>query len=234
MLFLLFCFQNTQNFEFFSFLCYVLVYCHNTAGSAVNEARLVSTGISGEVYRAVNLTLTILLGKPLSIKLNSNTSVVLFPDAVSCADIWFPTESNFKPYVDEEVKRQHFSGTELLKKGTTVTASSPNHFQSKPENATSLRTGNLHCSQTEKVTINEESHWEDQLPLENFSYAMEDPLATGYPKSTHQQNETCAVFKGNACTDDIEEEERKQVLNRPTSTLLTPTNLSLGKISEKK
>ena len=109
MLFLLFCFQNTQNFEFFSFLCYVLVYCHNTAGSAVNEARLVSTGISGEVYRAVNLTLTLLLGKPLSIKLNSNTSVVLFPDAVSCADIWFPTESNFKPYVDEEVKRQHFS-----------------------------------------------------------------------------------------------------------------------------
>ena len=62
-----------------------------------------------KVYRAVNLTLTILLGKPLSIKLNSNTSVVLFPDAVSCADIWFPTESNFKPYVDEEVKRQHFS-----------------------------------------------------------------------------------------------------------------------------
>ena len=187
-----------------------------------------------KVYRAVNLTLTILLGKPLSIKLNSNTSVVLFPDAVSCADIWFPTESNFKPYVDEEVKRQHFSGTELLKKGITVTASSPNHSQSKQENATSLRTGNLHCSQTEKVTINEKSRREDQLPLKNFSYAMEGPLATGYPKSTHQQNETCAVFKGNSCTDDIEEEERKQVLNRPTSTLLTPTNLSLGKISEKK
>ncbi|RMX55501.1 hypothetical protein pdam_00020558, partial [Pocillopora damicornis] len=155
-------------------------------------------------------------------------------DAVSCADIWFPTESNFKPYVDEEVKRQHFSGTELLKKGITVTASSPNHSQSKQENATSLRTGNLHCSQTEKVTINEKSRREDQLPLKNFSYAMEGPLATGYPKSTHQQNETCAVFKGNSCTDDIEEEERKQVLNRPTSTLLTPTNLSLGKISEKK
>ena len=187
-----------------------------------------------KVYRAVNLTLPMLLGKPLSIKINSNTSVVLFPDAGSCADILFPTEYNFKPYVDEEVKRQHFSGTELLKKGTTVTASSPNHFQSKPENATSLRTGNLHCSQTEKVTINEKSRREDQLPLKNFSYAMEGPLATGYPKSTHQQNETCAVFKGNACTDDIEEEERKQVLNRPTSTLLTPTNLSLGKISEKK
>ena len=162
------------------------------------------------MYRAVNLTLTMLLGKPLSIKINSNTSVVLFLDAGSCADILFPTEYNFKPYVDEEVKRQHFSGTELLKKGTTVTASSPNHFQSKLENATSLRTGNLHCSQTEKVTINEKSRREDQLPLKNFSYAMEGPLATGYPKSTHQQNETCAVFKGNACTDDIEEEERKQ------------------------
>ena len=186
------------------------------------------------MYRAVNLTLTMLLGKPLSIKINSNTSVVLFPDAGSCADISFPTEYNFKPYVDEEVKRQHFSGTELLKKGITVTASSPNHSQSKQENATSLRTGNLHCSQTEKVTINEKSRREDQLPLKNFSYAMEGPLATGYPKSTHQQNETCAVFKGNSCTDDIEEEERKQVLNRPTSTLLTPTNLSLGKISEKK
>ncbi|CAH3131585.1 unnamed protein product [Pocillopora meandrina] len=37
-------------------------------------------------------------------------------DAGSCADISFPTEYNFKPYVDEEVKRQHFSGTELLKK----------------------------------------------------------------------------------------------------------------------
>nr|XP_058964905.1 uncharacterized protein LOC131791573 [Pocillopora verrucosa] len=154
-------------------------------------------------------------------------------DAGSCADILFPIEYNFKPYVDEEVKRQHFSGTELLKKGTTVTASSPNHFQSKPENATSLRTGNLHCSQTEKVTINEESHREDQLPLENFSYAMEGPLATGYLKSTHQQNETCAVFKSNACTDDIEE-ERKQVTDRLTSTFLTATNLSLGKISEKK
>ena len=55
----------------------------------------------------------------------------------------------------------------------------------------------------------------------------------GYPKSTHRQNETCAVFKGNTCTDDIEE-ERKQVSDRPTSILLTPTNLSLGKISEKK
>ena len=162
-----------------------------------------------KVYRAVNSTLTMLLGKPLSIKINSNTSVVLFPDAGSCADISFPTEYNFKPYVDEEVKRQHFSGTELLKKGTTVTASSPKHFQSKQENATSLRTGNLHCSQREKVTINEKSRREDQLLLENFSYAMEGPLATGYPKSTHQQNETCAVFKGNACTDDIEEEERK-------------------------
>ena len=59
------------------------------------------------------------------------------------------------------------------------------------------------------MTINEKSRREDQLLLENFSYAMEGPLATGYPKSTHQQNETCAVFKGNACTDDIEEEERK-------------------------
>ena len=185
------------------------------------------------MYRAVNLTLTMLLGKPLSIKINSNTSVVLFPDAGSCADISFPTEYNFKPYVDEEVKRQHFSGTELLKKGTTVTASSPKHFQSKQENATSLRTGNLHCSQREKVTINEKSRREDQLLLENFSYAMEGPLATGYPKSTHQQNETCAVFKGNTCTDDIEE-ERKQVSDRLMSTLLTPTNLSLGKISEKK
>ena len=159
---------------------------------------------------------------------------MLFPDARSCADISFPTEYNFKPYVDEEVKRQHFSGTEHLKKGTTVTASSPNRSQNKQENATSLRTGNLHCSQTEKVTINEKSRREDQLPLENFSYAMEGSLATGYPKSTHQQNETCAVFKGYACTDDIEEEERKQVLDRPTSTLLTPTNLSLGKISEKR
>ena len=82
-----------------------------------------------KVYRAVNLTLTMLLGKPLSIKINSNTSVVLFPDAGSCADISFPTEYNFKPYVDEEVKRQHFSGTELLKKGTTVTASSPTTFR---------------------------------------------------------------------------------------------------------
>ena len=100
------------------------------------------------MYRAVNLTLTMLLGKPLSIKINSNTSVVLFPDAGSCADISFPTEYNFKPYVDEEVKRQHFSGTELLKKGTTVTASSSNHSESKQENATSLRNGNL---QTEKV-----------------------------------------------------------------------------------
>ena len=62
---------------------------------------------------------------------------------------------------------------------------------------------------------------------------MEGPLATGYPKSTHQQNETCAVFKSNACTDDIEE-ERKQVTDRLTSTLLTATNLSLEKISEKK
>ena len=97
----------------------------------------------------------------------------------------FPTEYNFKPYVDEEVKRQHFSGTELLKKGTTVTASSPKHFQSKQENATSLRTGNLHCSQREKVTINEKSRREDQLLLENFSYAMEGPLATGYPKSNN-------------------------------------------------
>ena len=94
---------------------------------------------------------------------------MLFLDAGSCADILFPTEYNFKPYVDEEVKRQHFSGTELLKKGTTVTASSPNHFQSKPENATSLRTGNLHCSQTEKVTINEESHREDQLHHNRFN-----------------------------------------------------------------
>ena len=150
---------------------------------------------------------------------------MLFLDAGSCADILFPTEYNFKPYVDEEVKRQHFSGTELLKKGTTVTASSPKHFQSKQENATSLRTGNLHCSQREKVTINEKSRREDQLLLENFSYAMEGPLATGYPKSTHQQNETCAVFKGNTCTDD------KQVSDRLMSTLLTPTNLSLGKIS---
>ncbi|CAH3165116.1 unnamed protein product [Pocillopora meandrina] len=155
------------------------------------------------------------------------------PDAGSCADISFPTEYNFKPYVDEEVKRQHFSGTELLKKGTTVTASSSKHFQSKQENATSLRTGNLHCSQREKVTINEKSRQEDQLLLENFSYAMEGPLATGYPKSIHQQNETCAVFKGNTCTDDIEE-ERKQVSDRLMSTLLTPTNLSLGKFSEKK
>ena len=154
---------------------------------------------------------------------------MLFLDAGSCADILFPTEYNFKPYVDEEVKRQHFSGTELLKKGTTVTASSPKHFQSKQENATSLRAGNLH-SQREKVTINEKSRREDQLLLENFSYAMEGPLATGYPKSTHQQNETCAVFKGNTCTDDIEEES-KQVLDRLMSTLLTPTNLSLGKIS---
>ena len=158
---------------------------------------------------------------------------MLFLDAGSCADILFPTEYNFKPYVDEEVKRQHFSGTELLKKGTTVTASSPNHSQSKQENATSLRTGNLHCSQTEKVTINEESRREDQLPLENFSYAMEGPLATGYPKSTHQQNETCAVFKSNACTDDIEE-ERKQVTDRLTSTLLTATNLSFWKKFQKK
>ena len=62
---------------------------------------------------------------------------------------------------------------------------------------------------------------------------MEGPLATGYPRSTHQQNETCAVFKSNACTDDIEE-ERKQVTDRLTSTLLTATNLSLEKISEKK
>ncbi|RMX42519.1 hypothetical protein pdam_00024435 [Pocillopora damicornis] len=50
-------------------------------------------------------------------------------DAGSCADILFPTDYNFKPYVDEEVKRQHFSGTELLKKGTTVTASSPTTFR---------------------------------------------------------------------------------------------------------
>ena len=127
------------------------------------------------MYRAVNLTLTMLLGKPLSIKINSNTSVVLFPDAGSCADISFPTEYNFKPYVDEEVKRQHFSGTELLKKGTTVAASSSNHSQSKQENATSLRNGNLHCSQTKKVTIYEKSRREDQLPLKNFSYAMEGP-----------------------------------------------------------
>ena len=28
---------------------------------------------------------------------------MLFPDAGSCADISFPTEYNFKPYVDEEV-----------------------------------------------------------------------------------------------------------------------------------
>ena len=83
------------------------------------------------------------------------------------------------------------------------------------------------------MTINEKSRREDQLLQENFSYAMEGPLATGYPKSTHQQNETCAVFKGNTCTDDIEE-ERKQVSDRLMSTLLTPTNLSLGKISEKK
>ena len=96
-----------------------------------------------------------------------------------------------------------------------------------------MRTGNLHCSQTEKVTINEESHREDQLPLENFSYAMEGPLATGYPKSTHHQNETCAVFKSNACTDDIEE-ERKQVTDRLTSTLLTATNLSFWKKFQKK
>ena len=68
-----------------------------------------------KVYGAVNLTLTMLLGKPLSIKINSNTSAVLFPDAGSCADISFPIEYNFKPYIDEEVKRQHFSGTELLK-----------------------------------------------------------------------------------------------------------------------
>ena len=83
------------------------------------------------------------------------------------------------------------------------------------------------------MTVNEKSLQEDQLLLENFSYAMEGPLATGYSKSTHQQNGTCAVFKGNACTDDIEK-ERKQVSDRLMSTLLTPTNLSLGKISEKK
>ena len=44
---------------------------------------------------------------------------------------------------------------------------------------------------------------------------------------------TCAVFKSNACTDDIEE-KRKQVTDRLTSTLLTATILSLGKISGKK
>ena len=84
------------------------------------------------------------------------------------------------------------------------------------------------------MTINEKSRREDQLPLENFSYAMEGSLATGYPKSTHQQNETCAVFKGYACTDDIEEEERKQVLDRPTSTLLTPTKSFSGENFKKK
>ena len=64
-------------------------------------------------------------------------------------------------------------------------------------------------------------------------YAMEGPLATGYPRSTHQQNETCAVFKSNACTDDIEE-ERKQVTDRLTSTLLTATNISFWKKFQKK
>lgn len=148
-------------------------------------------------------------------------------DAGSCTDISFPTEYNFKPYVDEEVKRQHFSGTELLKRGTTVTSLSPNHSRTKQENVTSLRIGNLLSSQIDKATINEESPRVNQLPLDNSRYAMEGPLATGQPKPTHPQNRMFPLAKGIANTHDTEE-ERKEVPDRLTSTSQTPTNLSLG------
>ena len=174
-----------------------------------------------------------------------NINVILFSDAGSYTDISIsPGQYKFKPFIDEDIKRQHFSGAELLKKGTAVLHNNhhiahpflqTNHNQTKQENhvkrtfVTSEKPGNLQCSNAAKMTKDEKGHQAVLLPeVKNYRYAVEGPLATRNPTPTRLQNKKYSLFKKeNACTDVaycVKDEKESSISFK--SALPSPKNLS--------
>ncbi|KAJ7327820.1 hypothetical protein OS493_026099 [Desmophyllum pertusum] len=98
-----------------------------------------------------------------------------------------PEQYISKPHVDEEIKRQHFSGTELLKRGTKVLY---NSYKMSPSLLTKQKKENESCSLTTTgnpgntrrsnsvIVMDEKCEKAGLLPVENTRYAMEGPLTT--------------------------------------------------------
>ena len=175
-----------------------------------------------------------------------NINVILFSDVESYTDIAVAPGQymhKFKPFVEEDIKRQHFSGVELLKKGTAVLHSDhqiaypflqTNHNQTKQENdikrtfVTSENPGNLQCSNAATTRKDEKGHQAVLLPeVNNSRYAIEGPLATGNPTPTRLQNKRSSLFhKETPCTDVaycVKDEKESSISFK--STLPSPKNL---------
>ena len=72
-----------------------------------------------------------------------------------------------KPHVDQEIERQHFSGAELLKRGTTMLLSGQEVFS--PLQAKETEDNDIkNASQT--TSVNSEN-----MQIGNSRYAMEGP-----------------------------------------------------------
>ena len=150
-------------------------------------------------------------------------NLLFFSDAAAAyTDILIPPEQYIsKPHVDEEIKRQHFSGTELLKRGTTTVLYRSNKILSpslltkqEKENiakdcslAESVNSANMTCS-NEAIVMDEKSNKSDLLLVKNCRYAMEGPLTTSKPTPARPQNKSL-LHKEKISTGDKEMKEKE-------------------------
>ncbi|KAL9958231.1 hypothetical protein ACROYT_G035219 [Oculina patagonica] len=136
-----------------------------------------------------------------------------------------PEQYVSKPHVDEDIKGQHFSGTELLKTGTTTVlyssrkTSSPvltnQNKESYVKNVSQAPIKNYGNSQwpNEVIVMDEKSNNADQLPVENSRYAMEGPLTSSKPTPTRPQNKRSPLYKEKINSGDIVKKERATSIN---------------------
>ena len=106
-----------------------------------------------------------------------------------------------KPHVDQEIERQHFSGAELLKRGTTMLYSgqkvvSPLLAKETEENDIK------NASQT--TSVNSEN-----IQIGNSRYAMEGPLTTNIRTSTHPPNKRSLTYSDSIYAGNLEKDERE-------------------------
>ena len=113
--------------------------------------------------------------------------------------------------MDEEIERQHFSGNELLKKGTSVLYNG--HKSLSPFLAKRTKENDLKNS-SQETSVNSAN-----MQIDNSRYAMEGPLATTIPTSTHPRNKISLPRKDRTCTSNLEKDEKKTSVSSRSATL---------------
>ena len=107
--------------------------------------------------------------------------------------------------MDKEIERQHFSGNELLKKGTSVLFNS--HKILSPLLAKETKENDLKIS-CQAASVNSANMQRDYS-----RYAMEGPHTTNISTPTYPRKEKCLTNKDRICVGNLEKEEREPSFN---------------------